>query len=112
MIDRQSVYDAVSELSSIESQKRLWLSTGADNSDVSSFSEAVEQLYTDTGLSDSLHRGTTGFSEGVNDLLVKLEGMLKRVDVRQGPLHTINDPMMNEVRETAGNLLRMLDATD
>ncbi|HZZ70711.1 MAG TPA: hypothetical protein VFE24_00550 [Pirellulales bacterium] len=108
MIDHQSVCDALRELSSFEDQKRLWLSTGANNSEVSSFIEAQEQLYTDTGLSDALDDGSTGFSEEVNSLLLKLESMLKRVDDKHGPIHTINDPAMVVVRETACNILNLL----
>ena len=107
-IDRQSVCDALRELSSIEEQKRLWLSTGANDSEVSSFDEAVEQLYTDTGLSAGLVGGATGFSEEANNLLLRLESMLKRVDTGHGPLCTIEDPSMVAVRETAGNILNIL----
>lgn len=109
MIDRQSVCDALRELSSIEAQKRLWLSTGANNSEVSSFIEAQEQLYTDTGLTHALDGGSTGFSKEVNNLLLKLRTLLKRVDNRQGPIHTINDPSMDAVREIACKILNMLN---
>jgi hypothetical protein len=104
-IDLQSVCDALRELSSVEQQKRLWTSTGASNSEVSSFVEVVEQLYTDTGLSTSLAEGTTGFSEDVDKLLIRLASMLKQVDVKNGPWRTIEDPAMIAVRETAGKIL-------
>jgi hypothetical protein len=107
-IDRQSVCDALRELSIIEEQKRLWLSTGAHLTEVSSFDEAVERLYTDTGLSAALVSGATGFSEEVNNLLLGLESMLKRVDIRHGPLRTIDDPSMVAVRETARKILNVL----
>lgn len=107
-IDSQSVYDALCELSSADDQKRLWLSTGADNTDVSSFSEAVEQLYTDTGLSDALVLGNSGFPPHLIDCFKRLETLLKSVENRYGPLRTIDDPAMIKVRELAGKMLQML----
>jgi len=108
-IDRQSVYDALCELGNIDEQKRLWLSTGANGAEVSSFSEAVEQLYTDTGLSDALLCGRTGLSQELNERFRKLNELLKTVNHRHGPSRTIDDPAMIDVRLLANEILQTLE---
>lgn len=107
-IDRQAVYEALRELSSIDEQRRLWLSTGANHSEVSSFSEVVEQLFTDTGLGETLDGGNTGYSQTVVEQLKQLRTLLKTVDCRHGPLGTINDPAMATVRELTTEILQMI----
>ena len=72
-VDSQSVRDALRELGSVEEQRRLWLSTGSNGAEVSSFSEAVEQLYTDTGLSDALICDRTGYSQKLNERFRELK---------------------------------------
>lgn len=108
-IDRQSVYDALRELGSIDEQNRLWLSTGANGAEVSSFSEAVEQLYTDTGLAECLECGRTGMSQELNERFRKLSEILKTVNHRHGPSRTIDDPVMIDVRLLANEILHILE---
>ena len=107
-IDRQSVCDALRELGSIDEQNRLWLSSGANGAEVSSFAEAVEQLYTDTGLAEALGCGRTGMSQDLNERFRKLREMLKTVNYRHGPSRTIDDPAMIDVRYLANEIFQVL----
>ena len=107
-IDRQSVHDALRELSDRELQRRLWLSDGSGDSEVSSFAEAVEQLFTDTGLADSLHAGGTGLGAEADAALGELKMAVRKVGARHGPLQTIDDPAMAKVRTIASRLLGLL----
>lgn len=108
-IDHRAVCEALRELSSIDEQRRLWLSTGANHSEVSSFSEAVEQLFTDTGLSESLDDGNTGYPTIVTERLKQLQNLLKDVDYRKGPANTIEDPTMASVRRLSAEVLQMIE---
>jgi len=108
-IDRRSVCDALRELGSIDEQNRLWLSSGANGAEVSSFAEAVEQLYTDTGLAEALECGRTGMSQELNERFRKLSQILKTVNHRHGPSCTIDDPAMTDVRLLANKILQVLE---
>lgn len=108
-INRQSVYEALYELASVNEQRRLWLSSGANGAEVSSFSEAVEQLYTDTGLSDALDCDRTGLSQGLNECLKKLKELLKTVNQQNGPSRTIDDPAMGAVRLLSNEIINAMD---
>lgn len=108
LIDRDAICDPLRELSDVESQRQLWLSDGSQGKDVSSFSEAVEQLFTDTGLSDILRSGPTGLGDSADAILKSLEVILLKVDTHHGPAQTIEDPSMEEVRAMASQLLSIL----
>ena len=107
-LDRGSICVSLRELSDLKLQKQLWLSDGSKNEDVSSFVEAVEQLFTDTGLWDSLLLGETGFGEEAENHLKSLDVLLRKVDARQAPIGIINDPKMEQVRALAKRILNML----
>jgi hypothetical protein len=107
-LDRGSICVSLRELSDLELQKQLWLSDGSNSQDVSSFVEAVEQLFTDTGLLDSLLLGETGFGEEAENHLKSLDVLLRKVDARQAPIGIINDPKMEQVRALAKRILNML----
>lgn len=107
-LDRDSICVSLRELSDLKLQKQLWLSDGSNNEDVSSFVEAVEQLFTDTGLWDCLLRGETGFGEEAEIHLSSLNALLKKIDARQAPMGIIDDPKMEQVRALAKRILNML----
>jgi len=107
-INISEIRKCLNELSDIKLQRRLWLSDGADGVDVSSFAEAVEQLFTDTGLAGLLQDGATGFEDETDAAFSALQLALRRVDARGGPARTIDDPAMTEVRAIAKYLLKLL----
>jgi hypothetical protein len=107
--DRQAITDALRELSDRALQERLWLSDGKGGADVSSFSEVVEQLFTDTGLSEALESGTTGFGAETQATFNLLESALRKVNQTGGPARTIDSLPMTEVRAVAGRLLELLE---
>jgi hypothetical protein len=108
MIDRDSISNALRELSDIDVQRTLWLSDGSEGTEVSSFVEAVEQLFTDTGLSDLLGAGSTGLGTELETVLRSLQLSVRNVDVRHGPKSTIDDPLMKDVRAMARQALTLL----
>jgi len=110
-VNWHEVRDALTQLSDRELQLRLWLSDGSGGSDVSSFAEAVEQLFTDTGLSCELKDNGTGLGAEVDELFRLMEQEILKVNTQSGPLHTINDPAMVNVRSIAFRLLERLPRT-
>lgn len=109
---RKNICNALGELSDIELQRQLWLSDGAGGALVSSFTEVVEELFSDTGLDDALNAGTTGLDAETVKLLRSLRLAIDRVDNDHGPWQTIDDPNMVEVRSMAGKLLELLSSIE
>jgi hypothetical protein len=105
-LSRELVADALRELSSRELQERLWKSSG--NDEVSSFTEAVEMLFDDSGLGEQLDSHTTGWGAEIESALASLDRSLRRVDARRPPQELIDDPAMEEVRDGAAKALRLL----
>lgn len=109
-IKRTSVIESLRELSDRSTQRRLWLSSGA--SEVSSFAEAVEQLFTDTGLGDALDKGQTGLGALAEAALSKLDSALRKVDRSMGPDRLIDSPQMAAVRALASAALTLVDVPE
>jgi hypothetical protein len=86
------------ELSDVEFQRRVWLSTGAP--EVSSFSETVCQLFDDTGLEDLLDRGPV-FSPELDEGLRELSAELSRIDSSAPPEEIIESSAMQSIRRKA-----------
>ena len=76
--------------------------------EVSSFTEAVEQLFTDSGLKDALRRRQTGFGQEAESLFLQLKEQLTKVNVRLGPSQTIKDAAMDQVRQLARSVLALI----
>jgi len=95
------------ELSNRQRQEKLWMSSGAP--EVSSFVEAVEGLFTDSGLGDALSSNTTGFSKTAESRLCELEKELAKVPTQGGPMKIINDPAMLQVRKLAAEILPLVE---
>jgi hypothetical protein len=108
-INPDVVRELLNELSDIDEQRRLWLSDGQNGRDVSSFTEAVEQLYGDTGLSDLLEGGKpTGLGRELESGLKELDHLLREVNDNEAPSAVINDPKMSEVRILAAELMKRI----
>ena len=109
-LNRNLIIECLRELSSRSLQEELWTSKGV--TDVSSFSEVVEQLFTDSGLDDALNAKATGFSDDVESKLCGLEKRLAKVHGRGDPMATINDPEMLRVRDLASEILSMIEGSE
>ena len=115
-IDR--IIDSLQELSDQDEQRRLWLSTGANGAEVSSFVEAVERLFTDSGLSYELERASRAkrggrdpgpdqpvFDERTDSLFGRLLWLTTKIDANRPPHELIDDPVMEQIRVQASDLL-------
>ena len=102
------VRQALQEFSDPELQRQLWLSDGSNGSLVSSFTEALEHLFDDSGLGHALEAGKAGLGIEAEAALVELEKALRKVDDDHGPEKTIDDPTMVKVRAIATRLLDLI----
>jgi hypothetical protein len=120
-VDLDIILAALEELSNRDEQRRLWLSSGVGGADFSSFTEAVETLFSDSGLSVELERDFRDkrggrppashppiFDKRTDSLFGRLDWLLTKVDNRLPPEELIADPRMEEVREQAVELLAAL----
>ncbi|MEN3951236.1 hypothetical protein [Iodidimonas sp. SYSU 1G8] len=105
-LGKEMIVESLRELASRQLQEARWLSDGS--SDISSFTEAVEQLFTDSGLGDSLQKRETGFSHSVEDELRELDAMLSKIDSDRAPNEIIADPKMGPIREKSGRILEIM----
>ncbi len=106
-LNRHLILECLKELSDRPFQESLWM--GKIPSKQSSFTEAVEGLFTDSGLGDELSKGKTGFSEEAESKLRELEQQLSKVHRKGGPASVINDPAMPRVRDLAAHVLELLE---
>jgi hypothetical protein len=107
-IYRKNIRDALTQLSDRDLQQKLWMSDGSGGSDVSSFDEAVEILFTDTGLGRALDSGTTGLGKEIEARFQALRKELHRVYRGQFPVDAIDDPDMIPIRRMASELLNLI----
>jgi hypothetical protein len=97
----EHVREGLAELASDELQHRRWLASGGP--EVSSFDEAVAQLYDDSGLSDVLDTPAASEMLGAPaaELLRELAAMLPSVNRRLAVDALIESPQMASVRSLA-----------
>jgi hypothetical protein len=108
-IGHDLIRDALTELSDATEQQRLWTSTGPP--EVSSFDEAVERLYTDSGLDLALDDDREVYGEEIDGKLRRLAALLRKIDGRRPPLEVLRDPLLLRVRRDAAEIRRAIDAT-
>ena len=106
-INRPLIVACLRELSDRGLQQRVWTSIGPP--EVGSFTECVEQLFTDSGLNDALNIEKTGFGKEVETLLLELKKQLAKINPRQRPIQMINSREMVGVRELASRGLRSME---
>jgi hypothetical protein len=106
-INKPLVVECLRELGDRALQRRLWLSTG--QGDVSSFTEAVEQLFTDSGLEGELQKHATGLGSGAENALADLKSGLARVNRSLPPDGLIDSQEMDAVRHLASAALALID---
>ncbi len=101
------IFDCLEELSDEDCQRRLWLSDGLSG-EVSSFAEAYERLFGDSGLGDALEKGVPQLPGELVRRLSSLRKNLDRVDDNRRPQEIIDDPAMIPVRADAAIILQLL----
>lgn len=103
MIYKENVIEALAELADEAVQRRRWVTSGG--TEVSSFTEAMCQLFDDSGLGDALGKGTPVFSKEIDRKLKDLEKMMGKIDEFLPARSLIRDSPFIRVRDLAGLIL-------
>ena len=74
----------------------------------SDFGEAIEGLFTDSGLSLELDRGSTGLPSELVEILLEIHQLEREVDVRYPQVELINSDVMFLIREKAARAEALL----
>jgi hypothetical protein len=77
---------------------------------MASYEEAIETLFTDSGLGDELERADVVFGGEVDAELRALLTLVQRIDAQRKPIEIIDDPLMAEARERAAAILDLIPA--
>ena len=101
------VEDGLRELADEADQGRLW--TASTGPEVSSFTECVCRLFDDSGLVDELDRGREVYTQEIDQNLVDLRRLLRRVDDTRAPEAILEDPVVTEARSLAVSILGKLN---
>lgn len=91
------------ELSDISLQEKLW--TASFGPEISSFTEAVCQLYDDSGLGDALKEGTA-FNDKIDNKIRELDAALDEIPDYMDPNENIEHEKMPQVRSLAFEILK------
>jgi hypothetical protein len=103
---RSLVVASLKELSDRHLHERFWL---ADREPaLSSFPEAIERLFTDSGLAALLTAGRPALGEPADALLREIQEQVTRVNARLGPRGLLDDPAVARIRELACDILALL----
>jgi predicted lipoprotein len=108
-VDKKLIIEALTELSDKNRQKEVWLSEGTELT--SSFVEAVETLFTDSGLSDALQNDASVYPPGIMAALKELSDALSAFDSKTHPLEIIDDPEFSEIRTSCKKILQLISST-
>lgn len=104
---KQMVLDSLEELSDASFQDRAWIRR--DGPEISSPSEAVNQLFDDSGLSDLLENGVV-FSAQADLTLRQLSKYVDALDFEQSAEALLDDVRWSKVRELASQARREVEA--
>ncbi len=95
------------ELADVEFQRRVWTGRGLPH-EMSSFVEAVETLFDDSGLEPDLGLGRPVFGSHADTKLLALGVLLQRIAANRAPEEIIDDPLMADARRLAAAILELL----
>ena len=106
-VNKEIVVGSLKELADKGYQERLWLASSGD--EISSLTEAVCQLFDDSGLGDALDRNNRVYGDPVDHMLRQLDGILRQLPRNTHPSIVIDDPKMEMVRNLASRVLSLID---
>ncbi len=103
------IKDGLEELASKELQTKLWLNINNEDGLISSFSQAFEIIYEDSGLLDTGYENVTNLAPEAKKLLQQLDELLKDVDIYDRiELDDLDSLKMESIRLCASKTLATL----
>ncbi len=111
---KDRMIDLLEELADRSYQIRSWVKGKVVNGDRSiSYTEAVIELFDDALVIDALNNNATLYDRNVTQALRELSKLTNLLDENNRPaLEIINDPLMQQVREKAAEILALIKASD
>jgi hypothetical protein len=109
-IDHKCIRECLKELSDKSYQERVW--TASSGPEISSFVEAVCQLYGGTGLDAAFDKGHQVYGKEIDGLLKNFETILQSIPDRRPPSELIQDEKMIPVRKMAEDILQLIERRD
>lgn len=103
--NRELVIDALTELADVNTQRDFWINGRGGQS---ALAEAVETLFTDSGLSELLEDGVIAFSPIIDQKLKLLDVLVAEVPGTHSPSEVVNDERMLPIRELSRELLNLI----
>ena len=101
------VESCLKELSDIDFQRRIWVR--GEGPEVSSFEEAVCQLFDDTSIGDQLDEGQeVVLSPKLDSILRELKHLLNKIDYRMTAEEILNHPNWDKIRQLSIQALSAL----
>lgn len=110
-IYKSILLQALIELADKDYQQRIWLNNGDKPVMTLSFVEAVNNIFDDALVKDSLHAKRIIFDERVTRALRELHEATEAVDEFRPEEEIINDPLMDVVREKAARALFLINVS-
>ena len=109
-IGKEMIFESLRELGDQKSQTRLWFR--GNSNEQSSFMEAVESLYTDSGLGDELDKGRIVFSEEVDGKLTELRDVIQHIQSDTNGEAFVSSKEMSLIRDKANDILKRIEDED
>ena len=105
-VDKKRVLDCLNELSDKSYQERVWMASSGP--EISSYIEAVNQLYGDSGLDFAYSKGEQVFGKDIDDRLKQFGTTLQMMPLNRHPLELIKDQRMIPIRQTAADIANLI----
>jgi uncharacterized protein YfaA (DUF2138 family) len=106
-VNKKLILECLKELADKSYQERVW--TVSSGPEISSFTEAVNQLYGDSGLDTSFDKNESVFGKDIDDKLKVFGTALQTIPHRRPPMDLINDDKMIPIRKTAANIASLIE---
>ncbi len=111
-IFKNHFFESLKELSDRDYQERIWINRENPEGLTSSFTEAAIQFWDDSLVQYSLKEKAIVYDRKVTLALQELWNAIKKVDEFRPEEEIINDPLMQQVREKAAEILALIKASD
>jgi len=110
-IHEQSLLEGLLELSDKTMQENLWDNADENIDEMSSYGEAVCFVFDDSGASRAFEKGQleTVYGADFTEKFAQLDSLVCLVPMELSPKEIIEHPRMVEIREVAGELVRLLE---
>jgi hypothetical protein len=106
-VNKKLILERLKELADKSFQERLWMASSGP--EISSFVEAVNQLYGDSGLDTAFDKNEAVFGKDIDDKLKVFGTALQTIPHKGPPMNIINNEKMIPIRKIAANIATLIE---